>query len=305
MNTSMQKCANCSSTENREIFSAKDRHYKNPGEFSIVKCDNCQLVFLNPMPSNEILSTYYPTDFYAYQPYPAVSAFKKFVKSVLLMNIGTRDPQFIKPGVMLDLGCGSGEFINNKKNEGWQVFGVEPSPQAAEYGVGVRKLDIQTGTILDTNFSSNFFDYVRSNHSFEHINNPNETLQELHRILKPTGKLHIGVPNIESLNAKIFGRYWWYLGAPVHTFNYSVNTLSAIGKKHGFKVDRVIYNADFSGIMGSLQIWLNRNSNKTSIEGHLIKSKFALVLGQWLAKIENLFNVGDAIEITFVKDTVK
>lgn len=44
-------------------------------------------------------------------------------------------------------------------------------------------------------FSDNEFDEVRAHHVLEHLDRPFEVMKELHRILKPGGRLHIKVPH--------------------------------------------------------------------------------------------------------------
>jgi hypothetical protein len=119
--------------------------------------------------------------------------------------------------------------------------------------------------------------------------------------LKPDGKVLIGVPNVESLNARIFGQYWWYLGAPVHTFTYSSKTLSALLTKHGFAVEKLTYNSNFAGILGSFQIWLNHWNGRKSDEGIPINNPVLRLLCHWAARFIDLWRLGDAIEITAVK----
>jgi SAM-dependent methyltransferase len=200
---------------------------------------------------------------------------------------------------MLDLGCGSGEFLAAWREKGWEVWGVEPSLKAAAVGREQYGLNIHGGSLLSAKLPAGHFDFIRSNHSFEHIPNPNEVMAELRRIIKPGGKLHIGVPNIDSLNGALFGKYWWYLGVPVHTFGYSVRTLAGMAEKHGFELERTQYNGDYSGVTGSLQILLNRNSGRRSSEGALMGFLPAKLAGQWLAKGINALGRGDAIELTF------
>ena len=142
---------------------------------------------------------------------------------------------------------------------------------------------------------------MRSNHSFEHIDNPNEVLAEIHRILNADGKLMIGVPNIDSFTYRLFKKYWWYLGAPVHTFNYSVKTLGLLLEKNNFSIEKVSYNGDYSGFIGSFQIYLNRKNGQMSDKGMFIQSPIMRALSHQIAKIFNLFKVGDAIEIICTK----
>ena len=253
------------------------------------------------MYSDEELSGFYPDDYYAYQDNFQRSGWRAIAKDLLRCRIGTLDPEFPTPGRLLDLGCGSGWFMREMRNEGWETYGVEISSSAAELGRRTCGLNIFAGTIRQANFPPEYFDYVRSNHSFEHISCPGETLDEIHRILRPDGKVLIGVPNVASLTARVFRQYWWYLGAPVHPFTYSVTTLSQLLTKHRFGVEKITFNSDYSGIAGSLQIWLNRKSGRKSSDGIAINSSLLKVPCHWAAKFIDVFKLGDAIEITAVK----
>src|SRR5579859_3951112 len=170
-------CPICGAADHRLLFLARDRHYGIGGDFPIAQCAGCGLVFLDPMPSESELEDFYPKDYYAYQAFLRRSAFREFFAKTLGLRRGTRDPSFKKPGIMLDLGCGSGWFLEEMKTAGWEVQGVEISAAAAELGKR-RGIPIYAGTVSDAAFPTAHFDYVRSNHSFEHIRCPNETLRE-------------------------------------------------------------------------------------------------------------------------------
>lgn len=299
----LTNCPVCEGPRQRSYCKTRDRHYGIAGEYTLVRCDGCRVVFLNPMYSEDELTPLYPQDYYAHNKIIRSGGIKERVKQVLGMRIHTKDPAFSKPGRVLDIGCGSGWFLEEMRDEGWETFGVEINPDGARRGREVAGLDIRTGTLQDANFPSEYFDYVRSNHSFEHISHPNETLSEIHRILKSDGKLMIGVPNIASFNATMFGRYWWYLGAPVHTFNYTPHALSRLLEKQNFVVEKITYNSDYSGVLGSFQIWLNRNTSRKSIEGWAYNQKPLRLVSQWIAKILDVFKTGDAIEVIARKVT--
>jgi len=302
MSFEMKHCPLCEGSRYEEIYLARDRHYGIPGVYRVVRCADCSLVFLNPMFSDEELSALYPADYYAYSDNSGANQGNELLKRILGYRLGTRDPTFPALGRMLDLGCGVGAFLRRMREAGWETYGVEISKAAAESGRQTAGLNIFSGTLAQAQFPAEWFDYVRSNHSFEHISCPGETLDEVRRILKADGKLMIGVPNIDSLNARMFGQYWWYLGAPVHTFTYSVQTLSALLNKHGFRVDKVTYNSDFTGLLGSVQIWLNRKNGRKSVEGIPINNRFLRIPSHWAAKFIDLWRAGDAIEISALKD---
>jgi SAM-dependent methyltransferase len=301
MSFELKTCPLCQGTNHGRVYVARDRHYGIPGFYPIVRCADCSLLFLNPMYSDEELSDLYPKDYYAYQENFQRSRWKEIVKTILCCQIGTLDPKFLVPGRMLDLGCGSGWFLCHMRDRGWETHGVEISSEAAELGRKTCGLDIFAGTLSQAAFPAEYFDYVRSNHSFEHISCPHETLDEIHRILKRGGKVLIGVPNEASFNSRVFGQYWWYRGAPVHPFTYSARTLSKLLNKHHFAIQKVAYRSDYSGILGSLQIWLNRKNGRKSTEGAMFKNPFLKIACHWTARFIDLFALGDAIEITSTK----
>jgi SAM-dependent methyltransferase len=302
--TQVEKCYLCESKDIANLYTnAVDRHYHIAGNYTLSKCNSCTLVFLNPMPDDSVLVNLYPDDFYAYQDFEQKPSWlKQLMIKFFLPSFETRDPKFSQPGKVLDIGCGSGEFLVKMRDLGWETNGVEVSSAAAKLGNERFGLDIFTGSLLESSFPDNYFDYIRSNHSLEHIYNPNQTISEIHRILKPGGKVHIGVPNINSFNAKMFGEYWWYLGAPVHTFNYSVKTLTEMLEKHGFAANNIFYNSNRAGIIGSIQIYLNRNSDKISTNGWVLNNKILIFLCDYIAKIFDFVRGGDSIEITFSKE---
>jgi|SRR5579863_10398696 len=294
----LERCPGCESAAQREVFVTRDRHYDIRGEYRVVQCEDCELVFLNPMYEDSELAPFYPEDYYAYQDcFQESSRARKLLKKLLCYEAGTKEPSFDHPGKLLDVGCGSGWFLARMRDRGWETYGVEINEIAAKVGAERGKLHIFQGTLLDANFPTDYFDYVRLNHSFEHMSCPNETLQEIRRVLKPGGRVLIGVPNHDGMNARMFGRYWWYLGIPVHPFNYSAANLTSLITRNGLCVESLTYNSDFSGLLGSIQIWLNRNDGKKSTEGLLINTIPLKILCHWIAKTFDLVRQGDAIEV--------
>ena len=298
------ECMLCGHRVFRNVVVAPDRHYGNPGTFPIVECESCQLWFLNPMPTIEFLSGAYPSNYYSYAAQPANRKYRPIVKKIkrlIRRLIGytsgwSGDPKFPQPGRILDVGCGSGTFLMQMRELGWDAHGVELSSEASEHG-RQEGLEIFGGTLESANYPNQWFDYVRSNHSFEHIHNPREVLREIHRIIKPDGRLFIGVPNVNGLMSRLYGTFWWHLGAPVHTFGYSPITLSKLLAQEGFQVTRVQFNSTFAGIFGSLQIILNRKNGRASEDGWVVNNPGLRLLGHWMARCMDLFHAGDCIEI--------
>lgn len=303
------ECPVCNSRNISLKYRVPDRHYRNEGMFTLDRCKDCGLVFLNPMYTDEELGKFYPEEsYYAYHTefdkVPVKNSFKRRLLNFFLLESGKKNIPDGENKKVLDIGCGNGWVLNQYRQKGWSVFGVEPGMAAAEAG-NKAGLNIFHGTLLQAKFNANEFDLILTNHSFEHIYNPNEVLLEVFRILKPDGKIVMGIPNYSGLNRRITGKYWYFLGAPVHTFNYSVNNIKLLFAKQNFKVTGVRHVSGLLGIIGSFQIFLNRRNKKTSEEGFFINSKFFRLAGHYISKFQNLIKVGDCIEVTAVKNSIQ
>jgi ubiquinone/menaquinone biosynthesis C-methylase UbiE len=286
-------CPVCGCRRAVDQFQARDHHYGNAGAWREKRCTACGSFFLDPLPSEDELLAMYPKEtYYSFrlsQPRPWRDRLKRW----LGVSHGTREPAFARPGRMLDFGCGAGEFLLRMREAGWQCAGVEVSDVAVAVARG-QGLHVEPSLQA---FSDAHFDYVRANHSLEHVPDPRAVLQEMYRVLKPGGTLFIGVPTNDGQNARLFGPYWWYLGAPVHPVTFSTRGLADLVMQVGFAVERTTTNSDFASTAGSLQIFLNRRSPRRSSEGIVFRLRPLLVLGHWVAKLQDLCGIGDKLEL--------
>jgi SAM-dependent methyltransferase len=305
MSHQVHDCPLCGGKNFGPLLKARDFHYGNPGEFAVVQCAKCSLAVLDPMLDESEVARFYPQNYYAFVDRFSANRPSR-LRNVMRSIVGTRehetkDPKFELPGKLLDVGCGSGWFLSKMRANGWDVTGVEPSLDAVKMGQTEEGLNIFPGALPDANFPSNSFDYIRFNHSFEHMTDPNQILAEVHRILADDGKLMLGIPNRSGLNAKLFGPLWWHLAVPLHPFSYSTRTISQMLEKHSFKVERVIFNTEGASIQGSLQLFFTRNDETPRTEGRISKSRLVRVLCAWAAYLQNAVRISDAIEITAIK----
>lgn len=299
-----QVCPLCQGRFAPYLAQTFDLHYGIKGEWDYQRCRDCEVVFLNPAPSAEFLNSAYDDSYYSYQDFAPPKAWHVWLRRLLGYNpAATGDPKFAKPGRVLDIGCGSGAFLYRMKLAGWETHGVEIGATAAQIGNSKYGLNIQAGTLLTARLPENYFDYIRLNHSFEHILNPREVLTRIRTHLAPDGLLFIGVPNVDSVQAKIFGKYWWNLGPPVHPLNYCRSTLTRLLSEHGFELVSFRTNSNFAGIMGSLQMMLNGRRGVRRDVGPVFTNPVLRLVGHWLAKVSDLVSAGDCLEIVARKRT--
>lgn len=105
----------------------------------------------------------------------------------------------------LDVGSGSGFFLRILKKHGYDYdytgldFSEEQIELAKKEGTTVLKADLNDTLPLD----DNSFDIILASEIIEHIYDTDKFLEELHRLLKPGGKLILTTPNIASLGERI------------------------------------------------------------------------------------------------------
>ncbi len=291
-------CPICESQRSVARFQARDPHYGNTGWWWERECSGCRSFFLDPMPTPGEIPGFYPEDdYYAYRPASERTSLKQAMMTLLGCRPGTREPHFKRPGRLLDFGCGAGDFMVQWRGRGWECHGVEVSERGIA-AARARGLDVRR-TLAE--YADATFDYVRANHSLEHVLDPPTIVREMYRVLKPGGTVFIGVPTRDGLAARVFGPYWWYLGAPVHPVTFSTKALTDLLRSAGFRATRVATNSDYGSTAGSLQIFLNRHTSRRSSEGALFRFKPALALGHWAARALDLVGQGDKLEVVAIK----
>lgn len=139
---------------------------------------------------------------------------------------------------LLDVGCGSGEFLQRMRSFGWETVGVEPDPVAAARARNA-KLDVRDGQLVDAAFHADFFDAIVLSHVIEHVHDPVGLLRECARVLRPGGVLMVMTPNLESVGHRRFGADWRGLEPPRHLHLFSSRSLSACIREAGLTVAEV------------------------------------------------------------------
>ena len=228
--------------------------------WKLVKCDVCDLTFLNPRPSAVALGQHYPGDYYAFSPAAAPAragvTIKQRLRRFLRSQRGlfaalqrtplasrlhdpiTRVVGWMPTGRVLDVGCGSGEALNDLADLGWETWGVELDPKAAARATNSGHR-MWTGSLENCDVPDASVDVVRMVHVLEHVPSPTETLTAIRRVLRPGGLLLIEVPNISHVLSAAFRDYSWSVDLPRHFYHFSPETLPKVVKNVGLNVQRV------------------------------------------------------------------
>ena len=198
----------------------------------IVKCKNCGLIYANPRITDFLIKDQILTSEkkigqeYISDEKNKIKNFKNRLKKIKKFNPSK--------GQLLDVGSYTGLTIIAAKELNWQATGVEPNKTAADYGIKKYNLKIKNTLLEKACFPSNNFDVITLFQTIEHLPNPNQTLQEIYRILKPNGLIAIETPNINSRAAKTSGTNWRQF-IPSHYWFFTKKSLTRLLNKHNFQ----------------------------------------------------------------------
>lgn len=228
-----------------------------PGEFRLVRCSACGLLYLNPRPSWEELVSYYPPEYESHVVTAGIgwrAAFEQWARDLGPRHRVNAVVRRRASGSLLDVGCATGLFLDAlRRRGGWRVKGVEPVESAAEQARQRLGLDVFGGTLPEARFPAESFDVVTMWDVLEHVESPAAYLRECWRVLAPGGWLVIKVPDVGSAEAAMFGDCWLGYDAPRHLFGFRREILARQLVRTGFRAPEVvILGTDQSVFLASL-----------------------------------------------------
>jgi 2-polyprenyl-3-methyl-5-hydroxy-6-metoxy-1,4-benzoquinol methylase len=148
---------------------------------------------------------------------------------------------------LLDVGCGTGEFLIRMREAGWEVRGIEPDPASADIARRAG-LDVEQVGLQETQLADRSFDAITLNHVIEHLHNPGQAVARCRELLRPEGTLWIATPNVEANGHRRFGEDWFGLDPPRHLILFNPGSLGALLRGEGLASVRQIraYRAELT-----------------------------------------------------------
>lgn len=245
------------------VMTGHDLLHHIPGVFTIYRCNHCGLQRTTPRPTPNTIGNYYPTD---YAPYHSQADTKsgsmRVVKNWLKPMLGLRSRVLppVRTGRMLELGCSSGNYMQEARNAGWQVEGIEFSPEAASVARG-KGFSVRVGAIEEMEPTGTDYDLITAWMVLEHLHEPVSVLRKLRSWVKPDGYLVALVPSADSLSRTLFDVRSYDVQLPTHLFHYTPRTLGLVLANAGWKVEKVRWQRNCITLLNSFELWAEDRKN--------------------------------------------
>ena len=265
-------CRICGHSSLDESYVFREMMFGSRDEFVYFRCPTCGTLQIAEIPE---LDKYYPSNYGPLVRVPPV--FPRMPGARFLVRLATRyflDPQdaigrlaakliklktgwveewfpsYLREPLLqinqrsriLDFGSGAGDLLNRMHYHGFRhLTGADRFIR--------KEIDFENGvTILKKDlfeFTPNSFDLVILSHVLEHLPDPLEALQNVHRLLSPDRFCLIRIP-VASAAWDRYGKDWFQLDPPRHLYTFTEPGFAELAAMAGFAVDKIVYDSDAS-----------------------------------------------------------
>ncbi len=229
-------CPVCGSGEHKLFLNCRD--YTVSGEeFKIRECTQCQFKFTSPRPVQDAIGPYYQSDAYISHSGSTAGIINKLYLAVRRKTLSDKVNlinQLHPKGILLDIGCGTGNFLKACADAGWQTKGVEADPAARKKAIENSGTEVQVDLLQA--YKGKKFDVITLWHVLEHLHQLEDSLLKITALMAKEAILVVAVPNSGSFDAQYYQQYWAAYDVPRHLYHFTPDTLSLLLAKYGLKV---------------------------------------------------------------------
>lgn len=204
----------------------------------IVRCRDCGLVRQAKRPASASLlydDAYYTSD-NAKGGYANYFLDAGINRQTFGRRLRAIERRYGRRGRLLDVGAALGDFVLEAAAHGWQAEGAEISSFAVAEARR-RGAVIHEGVLESLGLAAASYDVVTLYDAIEHLFDPVATLREIRRLLVPGGLVHIVTPNVDGLQARALGRFWYHYKPGEHLYYFGPKTLHAAVERSGLVWD--------------------------------------------------------------------
>jgi SAM-dependent methyltransferase len=229
------------------------RRWGTDSDFHVYWCGDCDAGFLLPRPSRELLESLYSSQYFS--DYGKAIDIEQSVLDRVRVNLAWRfdrsvaaSPRFFeaiansRSAKICDVGCGNGTLLEELRNHGFGVVGIEPSPFARRE-VESKGIRVYEGTAesLPTSIPESPFDLVVMTHVLEHCLDPKLAIRNVLELVRTGGHLVIEVPNCGSFQFGNRGPAWFHFDVGRHVNYFTRRGLKRLIEGHAAEVVKYFY----------------------------------------------------------------
>ena len=123
-------CPLCGNNGTMGVFRARDINWLTEGDFCLVKCRSCGLVYMDPKPDEAWISEFYGREYFQRRgPCYLGKSLKNISERAFLGRLNLIR-KFKRNGRVLDVGCGEGSFLKYLLGKGYDAMGLDISGSA-------------------------------------------------------------------------------------------------------------------------------------------------------------------------------
>jgi 2-polyprenyl-3-methyl-5-hydroxy-6-metoxy-1,4-benzoquinol methylase len=221
----------CGSIESR-LITKTDR---NGIPHRTVICKKCGLIYASQRMSKDTLAHFYNEEYF-----PLYASLNCHTEEELYLIQRKQGIELINtlsgyginpPGLVIDIGCGTGGMLSAFYDMGWEILGIDFSEDLIRYGRAKLGNCLFSGDIFDFE-SESPADLILLSHIIEHLPDLKGFLIKLKKMIKPQGYIFIITPGIKIWGVRILGVKHYILN--MHLYYFSLETLKMVMNSGGF-----------------------------------------------------------------------
>ncbi|MQM33629.1 MAG: hypothetical protein CRU72_04040 [Candidatus Accumulibacter phosphatis] len=305
------QCRICGETDRLTPYRVREMLIGLRESFDYFLCAQCGCLQIAEIPPD--MSRYYPADYYSMESHQQVPAqhtgVRRLVDQLLFLDAGllntvvsalvrrlrhdaypvqlmplTRDAglrSFDDP--VLDVGCGSGDFLFSLRAMGFTcLYGADPFVAEKIVRDGVTIFNTDVGDVD----KPGFFRLITFQHSLEHVADQRGTLAAAAKLLRADGMMMVSLPVVESYAWEHYGTDWVDLDAPRHFYLHSLRSLKMVAADAGLVCRSIVPDPSILELLGSEQY--RRDIPLRSPDSFMIKGREQCFTAEELARFEAL-----------------
>jgi len=237
----IKNCPVCNKTEFTEFIDCVD-YTVSQDMFTIVECKECNFHFTNPIPVIEEIGEYYKSESYVSHSSTNKGLINKIYQRVRNYTLKQKVKLITRHSIgknHLDIGAGTGHFINATTLSGFRSVGLEPDEDARKLAGDTHNVNIQPLENLYS-IAEKSIDVITMWHVLEHVYDLQKDLIQIEKILKDDGVMVVAVPNMNSFDAVHYKEYWAAYDLPIHLYHFTPNDIDRLFCKFNMEVVEIL-----------------------------------------------------------------